>query len=55
MTFTAILKTIKWHLNFYADFIANWWAHISFAQYVSLMILSLVVGYYLMQRDANRA
>ena len=55
MTFTAIVKTIKWYLNFYGEFIANWWDHISFTQYVLLMVLSLVVGYYLMQRDANRA
>ena len=54
MTFTAISKSISWYLNYYCKFVSDWWLHISFAQYVAMMILSLFIGYYLMQRDANR-
>ena len=41
------------YLEFYQRFISDWWHQITFWQYVSLMVLFLVVGYMWMSKGAT--
>lgn len=44
----------KW-LDFYVDYVANWWHHISYTEYMVLMLLSLAGGWLLLKSCVKSA
>ncbi|MHC4877082.1 MAG: hypothetical protein ACYTGL_11335 [Planctomycetota bacterium] len=44
----------KW-LDFYIEYVSNWWSHITFNQYMFLMGLSLFVGWLLLKSCVKSA
>jgi hypothetical protein len=45
----SLLKTVSWHLDYYGDFLAKWWSHIGFWDYVGVMVLCLWLGWFLLR------
>ena len=44
----------KW-LDYYLNYVSDWWAHITFNQYMILMVLSLFVGWLLLKSCVKSA
>lgn len=50
---TQISKTTMKYMAFYQRFVTDWWDHITYWQYVSLMIVFLIIGYMWMSKGAT--
>ena len=44
----------KW-LDFYVQYVSDWWADITFGQYMFLMLLGLSVGWLLLKSSVKSA
>lgn len=44
----------KW-LNFYYDYVSEWWADITFSQYMVLMLVGLACGWLLLKSSVRSA
>lgn len=49
----SVSRTISWYLNYYCEFIADWWSGIGFWDYVVVMILCLVAGWFMLRRPIH--
>lgn len=46
-------STVMWYLNYYCEFIANWWAHISYWEYIIVMLACLGIGWVMLRRPIH--
>ena len=49
----SFIRKAKWFLEFYADFAQESWDEITFWQYISLMVTTLVVGYLWLMKGST--
>lgn len=49
----SAIRTANWYLTYYVDFVARCWDEITFWQYIGLMMATLVVGYFCMNKGAS--
>ncbi len=50
---STVWKTTVKYLEFYQRFVSDAWHHITYWQYISLMILFLIIGYMWMSKGAE--
>lgn len=48
------MHTLNKYMTYYRDGIANWWNHITFWEYMTLMIVALVAGYLMLKCCGGR-
>jgi hypothetical protein len=48
------MRTINRYLTFYQEGIVDWWNHITFWGYITLMVMSLIAGYFMMKCCGGR-
>lgn len=49
----SLSRSVGWYLDYYCDFIASWWAHISYWEYIVVMILCLGAGWVMLRRPIH--
>jgi hypothetical protein len=49
----SIFKKTLWYLDYYCTFVADWWGHIGFWEYIVVMILCLFAGYLMLKGPAR--
>jgi hypothetical protein len=52
MTANLTRSASKW-FNVYADYLDNWWSHITYSQYMVLMVLGLLFGWILLKSSVK--
>lgn len=50
---SSLSSKVGWYLNFYQEFLVDWWQHITYWEYILVMVACLGAGWVMLRRPIH--